>query len=86
MSQNRIPRVAFRSTLQSKADLKSYGEEQSRKILSQWVSRGVSRKWPLWSEFVGGREFRHHALRGAKSKKKRYSKPSILSCQMDIEN
>ena len=69
MSHNRIPRVALRWTPQS--ERKPPGEEQSRKRLRQWVSHEVRRKLPLWTELVGGREWRPHAPFGAKSKKKR---------------
>jgi hypothetical protein len=34
----------------------------------------VRRKWPLWTELVGGGEWRPHAPCGAKSKKKKKKK------------
>ena len=59
---------------ESKTDQKPPGEEQSRKRLRQWVSHGLRRKWHLWTELVGGREWRPQALCGAKGKKKKIDK------------
>ena len=52
-------------------------EEQSRKRLRQWVSHGARLKWSLWTDLVGGREWRPHASRGAKSKKKKKKRQKI---------
>ena len=61
---------------ESKADQKQTGEEQSRKRLRQWVSHVARLKWSLWTDLVGSREWRPHALRGAKSKKKKKRLPN----------
>ena len=62
----------------SKADQKPPGEEQSRMRLRQWVLHGARLKWSPWTELLVGREWRHHAPRGAKSKKKKNSKVNVF--------
>ena len=70
ISQNRIPRLALRWTLQGK---KKQGRPKAiwrRSVETEIKAIGHIWKWPLWKELVGGREWRHHASCGAKSKKK----------------
>ena len=45
--------------------LKRHVEEQSRKILRQYFSHGGRRKWSLYIELVGEREWRSHVWHGA---------------------
>ena len=56
------------------------GEEQSRKRLRQQISHRARLNWSHWTELVGGREWRPHAPRGAKSnnKKKIHKKGWVL--------
>ena len=59
-------------------------ENLFKKRLRQWVSHGASKKWSLWTELVGGREWMPHAPRGAKSKKKKLEFEPLLSCMYFI--
>ena len=61
----------------SKVDQKPPGEEQSKKRFRQWVSHVARLKWSLWTELVGGSEWRPYAPRGAKNKKKKRIYPMI---------